>query len=279
MEHLAKNKVKDFLVTGEEFSLVLDSEIPEMLRTMPRPFPHELHKYYESSAYISHTDAERNFTEKIYQKVKKYNLAYKKKLLSRFSPTSVLDYGCGTGSFVAYLHTSGISAYGYEPHDNAINIAKQKLRNSLLTREEAFSKKYDIITLWHVLEHIPNYDLILSELKKCLTPGGRIIIAVPNYHSYDAKFYKNYWAAYDVPRHLWHFTSKSIQSIAKKFGTIIEYTMPMYFDAFYVSLLSEKYKGTNKVLAFLRAMLIGGVSNTKAIFSGQYSSIIYVLKL
>ncbi|MBV7441898.1 class I SAM-dependent methyltransferase [Weeksellaceae bacterium TAE3-ERU29] len=277
VEQLNKNKVKDFLVTGEEFSLVIDAEVPGMLKTTPKPFTNELSKYYDSKEYISHTDSNKTFIDSLYQKVKQYNLKYKKNIITKsFQPKNVLDYGCGTGSFVEYLNQNGIKAFGYEPNENALELAKNKIGDNLLNEDEVFAKKYDVITLWHVLEHIPNYDLILKSLIECLTPNGKLIIAIPNYKSYDAKFYKNYWAAYDVPRHLWHFSKESIKYIAKDFGMIIDNIKPMYFDAFYVSLLSEKYKGNNS-LGFLRAFMIGAYSNFRALFNNQYSSLIYVL--
>ena len=277
VEQLGKNKVKDFLVTGEEFSLVIDSEVPEMLKTMPKPFTNELSKYYDSKEYISHTDSKKTFLDTIYQKVKRYNLKYKKDIITKsFQPKTVLDYGCGTGSFVEYLNQNNINAFGYEPNEKALELAKNKIGKNLLNEDEVFTKKYDVITLWHVLEHIPNYDLILKSLIECLNPNGKLIIAVPNYKSYDAKFYKNYWAAYDVPRHLWHFSKKSIKYIANNFGMVIDKVKPMYFDAFYVSLLSEKYKGNNS-LGLIRAFIIGAYSNFRALFNNQYSSLIYIL--
>lgn len=277
VEQLKNNQVKDFLVTGEKFSLVIDDEVPGMLRTMPRPFSTELDKYYDSKEYISHTDGENSFFEILYQRVKKYNLAYKKNIVfSTQKPKTALDYGCGTGDFVELLLNNGVQAFGYEPNSNAVRLAKPKIGDNLLIESEVFTKKYDVITLWHVLEHIPNYDLILSELLKCLNPGGRIILALPNHKSYDAHFYKNYWAAYDVPRHLWHFSPTSIKYLAKKFGMIIEQVKPMYFDAFYVSLLSEKYK--QNTFGILRAPLVAMYSNFKAMFTKQYSSLIYVMK-
>ena len=125
VEQLGKNKVKDFLVTGEEFSLVIDSEVPEMLKTMPKPFTNELSKYYDSKEYISHTDSKKTFLDTIYQKVKRYNLKYKKDIITKsFQPKTVLDYGCGTGSFVEYLNQNNINAFGYEPNENALELAK-----------------------------------------------------------------------------------------------------------------------------------------------------------
>uniref|UniRef100_UPI0039A4582E class I SAM-dependent methyltransferase n=1 Tax=Ornithobacterium rhinotracheale TaxID=28251 RepID=UPI0039A4582E len=277
MERLKNNQVKDFLVTGEKFSLVVDDEVPGMLRTMPRPFPSELGKYYDSKEYISHTDGQNNLLEFLYRRVKKYNLSYKKNLaFEPQKPHKALDYGCGTGDFVHLLLQNQVQAFGYEPNEKASQLARHKIGKHLLSENEVFSQKYDLITLWHVLEHIPNYDLIFSELLKTLNPNGRIIVALPNHKSYDAQFYKNYWAAYDAPRHLWHFSPASVQFLAKKFGTIIERVCPMYFDAFYVSLLSEKYK--QNPLGIIRAPLVAAYSNLKAIFTKQYSSLIYVMR-
>jgi len=141
---------------------------------------------------------------------------------------------------------------------------------------EFANKQFDIITLWHVLEHVSDLDAQIKELKRLLKPKGYLIIAVPNYKSYDADHYKTFWAAYDVPRHLWHFSKNAIQSIFGKFNFILEKTLPMKFDSFYVSLLSEKYK-TGK-MNYLKAFRIGLRSNIKAKRTGEYSSLIYVLR-
>jgi len=135
---------------------------------------------------------------------------------------------------------------------------------------------FDVITLWHVLEHLPKLEEHISIFKKLLKPEGAIIIAVPNYKSYDAEYYKNYWAAYDVPRHLWHFSERSMSNLFSIEKMKVVKILPMKFDSFYVSLLSEKYKSGK--MNYLGALKIGWLSNFKAKKSGEYSSLIYVIQ-
>ena len=164
-------------------------------------------------------------------------------------------------------------------YQNKYNIYGENYNINLLPIEELFQlepAKYEVITLWHVLEHVPNLQEYISELKKLLKPNGVLIVAVPNFKSYDAEYYNEFWAAFDVPRHLWHFSKKSIDLLFSKHGMSVSKTLPMKFDSFYVSMLSEKYKtGKSNIL---RAFWIGLKSNIKAMSNNEYSSLIYVIK-
>lgn len=272
--------VKDFSISGETFDLIYDEEF-DFLETSPQPSKEKLPDYYKSEDYISHTDYKRNLFEKTYHSIKRVALKRKLKLIENYSSEgkSLLDFGCGTGDFLQVAKNNGWSVLGIEPNDLAREIANKKTSNSVFNSEYFFKQEnlsFDVITLWHVLEHLPNLKDHISVFKKLLKPNGTLIIAVPNYKSYDAKFYKNFWAAYDVPRHLWHFSKKSISQLVSYENMQIVKTFPMLFDAFYVSLLSEKYK-TGKMNPF-RAFLIGCLSNLKAIYSKEHSSIIYCVK-
>ncbi len=288
---------KDHTVSRETF-FILKDETLEILITSPKPNDEELSKYYESEDYISHTDSNKTFIDKIYQKAKNYAIKKKVKLIVSLSnqdkvenqkSKTVLDIGCGTGDFLAACNKSGFLVSGIEPNKNARVRAKSKL--GILTSKldvfddspeifntinELENKKFDVITMWHVLEHVPNLLEYINKLKELLNENGRLIIAVPNYKSYDANYYKHFWAAYDVPRHLWHFSQKSISLLFKKENMLIEKTIPMKLDSFYVSLLSEKYK--TKKSNYLKAFFIGLLSNFKAISTKEYSSLIYVIK-
>jgi len=273
---------QDFTVTNRKFDLVYNNEL-DMLETFPQPKVDELALYYESSAYISHTDAKISFTDKLYQAVKKFTLNKKLKLINSFETEhkSLLDVGCGTGDFLLNCRNNGWSVVGVEPNMNARNLAETKLsenNNSRIYSELGFinSEKFDVITLWHVLEHIPNLNEYISKLKLLLKPNGVLVVAVPNYKCYDAKYYSEFWAAYDVPRHLWHFSKKSIHLLFSKQKMVVAKIYPMIFDSFYVSLLSEKNKRgtTNLIVAFF----VGLVSNLKAFTTKEYSSLIYVIK-
>ncbi len=269
-----KLELKDYFLTQEDFVLKRNSEFG-FLETHPRPIEN-LDKYYESETYISHTDSRKNISEKIYQLIKTINIKKKFSMLSSPKPgTKILDYGCGVGDFLAFAQNKNLNILGVEPNLNAMKIAQNKVGKNLIVNYELknISEKFDVITLWHVLEHIPDLYEFIEELKKHLNPDGRILIAVPNHLSFDAKFYKKYWAAYDVPRHLWHFSPESMEALFNSFGMKIEKKYALWFDSFYVSFLSEKYKKTN--LGFLRAFIVAFISNINGIISGNYSSIVY----
>ena len=274
---IKKLDLKDYFLTGEKFEIYEDSET-EVLYTLPQPIEN-LGKYYESKNYISHTDGKKSIFERFYQMAKSINLNNKLELINKVSNgKNILDYGCGVGDFLEHLQKNGYDVLGMEPNDSARKIAQSKIGKEKVTSTELEhnDQKFDIITLWHVLEHIPNLNEIIQQLKNHLSENGRLIIAVPNHKSYDAEYYGKYWAAYDVPRHLWHFSASSMNKLFNNFGMKIESIHPMKLDSFYVSLLSEKYKG-NK-LGFINALRIGLKSNTQAKKTGQYSSLIYIIK-
>lgn len=272
---------KDHTVSGEDFGLFYNKRF-EMLVTIPQPSIDNLSSYYESEDYISHTDSSDSFLDKIYQGVKKYSINRKFRLLDK--PTGdiseekvVLDVGCGTGDFLAKCKNNYWNVVGIEPNLKARHIAENKVGESIYNDiSELTNEKFDCITMWHVLEHVPDLLTFIPLLKKLLKPGGTLIIAVPNYKSYDAVYYKQFWAAFDVPRHLWHFSKESIGLLFSREKMIVMNTKALIFDSFYVSLLSEKYKhGTSNMI---RAFFIGCFSNIKAMINGQYSSIIYMIK-
>jgi 2-polyprenyl-3-methyl-5-hydroxy-6-metoxy-1,4-benzoquinol methylase len=270
----------DYTVSNKKFDLKLNSDL-DMLETIPKPSIDELASYYESPEYISHTDSKKSIIDKVYQIVKKYTLNQKLKLLNSFNTASknLLDVGCGTGDFLAICNTNGWNVIGVEPSESAKKLALKKLDNTSKIHQNIFeleNERFDVITLWHVLEHVPELEAYILQLKKLLKPNGVLVVAVPNYKSFDAQYYKQFWAAYDVPRHLWHFSKKSIQMLFSKNQMRVTKILPMKFDAFYVSLLSEKYK-TGKS-NFLHTFYIGLKSNIKASKKMNYSSLIYVLK-
>ena len=273
-------KVKDHSVSGEVFELFLDEKF-QWLETKPRPDDDVLGSYYESEDYISHTDAKRNWFEKLYHFVRSINLKRKLKLIEDLSPSSkrLLDVGCGTGDFIHLAKNRGWSVAGIEPNEQARFIARSKNGEVIFDSSEwdkLADQKYDIISLWHVLEHLPDPTGALKQYLSALDKNGHLIIAVPNYKSFDASYYKSDWAAYDVPRHLWHFSKTSIKTLANEFGFELNSVHPMKFDAYYVCLLSEKYK--SGWMNFFNAFFVASRSNLKASRTGEYSSLIYVLK-
>ena len=273
-------QVKDHSVSGERFQLILNEEL-HMLETSPRPKDSELPKYYKSEDYISHTSSKRNLFELSYHLVRGITLKRKLKLINSFGfeEKKILDVGCGTGNFLEYVLKSGWKVIGVEPNDSARKIANSKTSNCVFEinkLSELKENSFDVITLWHVLEHLPKLEDHIALLIKLLKPNGKLIIAVPNYNSFDAKYYREFWAAYDVPRHLWHFSQTSMDKLFSKKAMLIEKTLPMKFDAYYVSMLSEKYK--KSFLGFLKGLLVGFKSNLKAKRTGEYSSLIYIIK-
>ncbi len=275
---------KDHLVSGEQFDLLLDDNL-DLLMTSPKPAFEDLGKYYESDAYISHTDAKISIVDKVYQLVKNYSLKQKLKLINSFNNENknLLDIGAGTGDFLKVCEDNGWEVTGIEPNTKAREMAVSKIANASLfesvedlKKEENVFLGYDVITLWHVLEHVPNLDETIFNLKKLLKPEGTLVVAVPNFKSYDAVYYKAFWAAYDVPRHLWHFSQTAIRRLFFFQSMEVQETLPMKFDAFYVSMLSEKNR--HKKNRFLNAFWIGLRSNLKAKRSKEYSSLIYVIR-
>ena len=270
-------KVKDHSVSGEEFELLLDEDL-QLLKTYPQPSLELLPNYYESEDYISHTDGQRTLFEKVYQFIKKKALNDKVKLIEYWhtGKGTVLDIGAGTGDFLLVAKSRGWKAVGMEPNSKAKTISKKKGICIVDNYSELEDHFFDVITMWHVLEHVPDVEHQVAELKRLLKPSGTIIIAVPNFKSYDAKYYKEFWAAYDVPRHLWHFSKTAIEKLFDKQNMNLEDIKPMWFDSFYVSLLSEKYKSGK--MNFISGFFIGLISNVSGLFKKEFSSHIYVLK-
>ena len=279
MENIQNNikiSTKDFLVSGESFNLLEDSK-RDMLITSPQPEAKDLPKYYESDSYISHTDSKKGLFASIYQNVRKYSLALKLRLIIslRGKEGSLLDIGAGTGDFLKLAKNNHWEAKGIEPNESAANIARQKGLEIKETIDALLGQKFDVVTLWHVLEHLPDLEITIEKIESLVKPGGTLIVAVPNFKSFDAKFYKNYWAAYDTPRHLWHFSKVAMGRIFSTSMKLIK-IKPMIFDSFYVSLLSEKYK-TGRSFS-IKALFVGLWSNLAGMNTKEYSSHIYCYK-
>jgi len=216
--------------------------------------------------------------EKFYHLVKSNALKNKVNLITNENPQkgNLLDIGAGTGDFLIQAKQAGWNCIGIEPNEKAKNIAVTKGVSFTNTLEELEDNSFDTITMWHVLEHVPDLENQIKTLKRLLKPNGTIIIAVPNFKSFDAKHYKSFWAAYDVPRHLWYFSKVSIQKLFNKEGLQLKKVKPMWFDSFYVCLLSEKYK-TGK-MNFITGFFYGFLSNCSGLLKKEYSSHIYVIK-
>ena len=251
--------------------------------TQSVPDQGDIGAYYQSEDYISHTDTSKGLINSLYHKVRKRTLAGKRDLVTSFTTGkqgSILDIGAGTGAFLNTMLLANWEVTGIEPDTKAREIAMERYNIGLKPSEELFElpgQSFDVITLWHVLEHVHDLHGYINKLKELLKPSGKIFIAVPNYTSYDEKVYKEYWAAYDVPRHLYHFSPQSVRELLRLHELKLHSVKPMWFDSFYVSMLSDKNKtGSNN---YIRAFLTGLTSNLKAVSNKERcSSLIYIIQ-
>jgi SAM-dependent methyltransferase len=238
--------------------------------------PEDLEKYYQSETYVSHSETKKGVINTLYHIAQKFNLNTKFQLCQGLAIEGLwADYGSGAGAFAHYSQQHGKSIKGFEPDAGARAASTLKGVHSLPVKKFPDGTSYACITLWHVVEHIPNFLTQLQLLSDALLPGGILVLAMPNHLSHDALRYKSHWAAYDLPRHLWHFTRKDVLRIAQTLDLKLESTQPMYLDSFYVSMLSESYKSGSK----LRGIWNGLLSNiNSAIGRHPYSSQIYILR-
>lgn len=269
-------KVKDHFLTQETFEII-PTEINGILKT--HPIPNNLEKYYESEKYISHNQDKGSLKEKIYKRFQKINLNFKRNILANelYKKAAVLDYGCGAGEFLKFIEED-FTTFGFEPNKTAREYTAKKLTSTTLIEdlEELENESLDAITLWHVFEHIEDQEVKLNKFYKKLKSNGLLIIAVPNHTSDDAQRYKKYWAAYDVPRHIYHFSKSGMKQMMNNKQWKIKYTRPLILDAFYISMLSEKYK--KSPIFWLKGFVFGAISNFKASKTGEFSSLIYVIE-
>lgn len=270
-------KIKDHFLSQEIFNIE-ETSIKGVLKTSP--IPQDIGKYYESKDYISHHQDSGSIKEKIYKFLQGFNLKYKKENLEKAisnKPISVLDYGCGAGEFVKFISDDFLT-FGYEPNEKARHFAQQKSPKTkfISSLDEIDNNSLDAITLWHAFEHIENQQEILELFKMKLKDDGKLIIAVPNYKSYDAQYYQEFWAAYDVPRHIFHFSQEGMYELMKQNHLRVEQVAPLLLDSFYISMLSEKYK--KNPFFWLFGGIHGAISNFKAVKTGEFSSLIYIVR-
>lgn len=275
-------RTKDYTVTGEEFE-IRKCKSCQFILTSPRPSSATIGKYYASDKYISHSGTSLTLFDKVYLSARNITLKWKHHLINKYSstPSSILDYGCGTGEFLNFQKKKGWDVTGVEPSEIARAKANILLGNKVYEHSDLLEKKsFNIITLWHVLEHVHELNPTIQKLKDLLSPEGHLIIAVPNPNSHDCHHYKNHWAGYDTPRHLWHFSQDTMKLLMKLNGLTIVETSPMKLDSYYVSLLSEGYKNPaqSKLESGIKAIIEGLKSNLAARKNNEYSSLIYVVK-
>ena len=252
-----------------------------MTLTNPRPIVETAGDYYQSLSYISHSSKSAGLIDRIYLIIRHFTIKWKYRLVNpHLNNKSLLDVGCGTGNFVAYCKSQGIDVAGVEPSAEARAKASENRISVYESLNQLPDIKYEVITLWHVLEHIYALDETIQKLKSKLSESGTIFIAVPNFESEDAKHYKSLWAGFDVPRHVWHFSKKIMEKLLEKHELKVVNEVPMKLDSYYVSLLSEKNGADGKlsIPSLIRALVNGFRSNRKGKQEMNYSSIIYMIQ-
>ncbi len=273
---------KDFTVTGETFTILECSDC-SLRFTQDVPDAASIGSYYKSEDYISHTDTSKGLINRIYKSVRQRTLVSKRKLIEKqtgLKKGKLADVGSGTGAFINEMKKHGWQVTGLEPDEDARKVARQLYGIQTAHTGEFYHLKtgdFDAVTLWHVLEHVHDLSGYIQQLKNILSPKGKLFIAVPNYTSLDASVYKEYWAAYDVPRHLYHFSPASMNVLMEQNELRIASCKPMWYDSFYVSLLSSKYKKghTNWIAAIWNGLR----SNLKALPNvKRCSSVVYIIE-
>lgn len=253
------------------------------LFTQDYPDEAEISTFYESEEYISHSDTSKGFSNRLYQSARSIMLGRKKVLIEKITllkKGKILDIGSGTGYFASTMKKEGWQVNGIEINEKARKFSVTNFGLDAYPPDkisEYESNSFDCITMWHVLEHFHNPDEYISEIKRLLKPGGVCVVALPNSNSYDAKYYRQFWAAWDVPRHLWHFEPSTFRIFTEKSGFTLENLKILPLDVFYISLLSERNKGSG--LAFINAITKALIFSLRSVFNRKRgSSIIYILK-
>ncbi len=270
-------ETQDFFLTNEIFTLL---HCEDCKLNYTNPIPSNLDKYYETTEYLSHDTKNNGIVGKVYNYLRSWNLKHKYKIVTKYiKKGKLLDIGCGTGELLYHFKSNGWAVKGVEPSNKARELAINNYKLDVLNLPQLKNltqEKFDVVSMWHVLEHVPDISNRLAIFSQLIKDDGIGIIAVPNFNAPDSKYYGKIWAALDVPRHLFHFTKESLRIILAKNNLKIIESHPMKLDAFYVSLLSEKY--LHHKLVWIRAAIRGLLSNIKAKKDNNYSSMIFVVK-
>lgn len=273
--------IKDHSISHQMFKLA-ECRHCGLRVTLSAPAESEIGPYYKSENYISHSDNKSGIINKLYHAVRNWMLGYKFRLCkSKSNHKTLLDVGSGTGYFPHYMKNKGFEVMGVEVDENARKFSLERFGLNIKTPEDLLDgrieQKFGLITLWHVLEHLYYPDKYIEAINQRLEDDGIILVAVPNYSSFDARFYKDYWAAYDVPRHLWHFTPLSMKYLMSRHGLEVIEKKHMPFDPIYNAMLSSGYR--KDFFPLMYGFIIGLISFFTGVFNvGKASSVIYVIK-
>ncbi|MEO8068000.1 MAG: class I SAM-dependent methyltransferase [Flavobacteriales bacterium] len=298
MEHVVQERLSvcpicgaaDLLPDGKVRDYHLSKEVFELVRclgcgfvfTNPRPTQEHIGLYYASENYISHSDMGASISDRLYRIARNRALRRKHRLVANYAATGrLLDVGCGTGSFLHFMIGRGYDMVGVEPSERARAVANQSHPGAAVATlsELERSATFDVITLWHVLEHLPELSTAFREFGALLRPTGHLFIAVPDRTSWDRKHYGEQWAAWDVPRHLSHFRPKDIANLLEQHGFKLVSTRRMWFDAPYICMLSERYRGRGPLVALALGIVKGSWSNLVAlVMGGSTSSSLYIAR-
>tara|TARA_B100001540_G_scaffold288736_1_gene284168 strand:- start:1761 stop:2654 length:894 start_codon:yes stop_codon:yes gene_type:complete len=286
---VCESKIFNFFIeckdhsTSKEIFKIVSCETCGFKFTNPRPEEKKIGKYYESENYISHTNKKSGFFNWLYQNIRKHTLSRKASLvlkLNKNKKINLLDFGCGTGDFLNQCKKLNMNVFGVEPSKKARNEALNsfKIKAEEKTDLKGYEKNlFDTITLWHVLEHLYPLEETIKNLHRTMKNDGHLLVAVPNISSWESAYYNSFWAAWDVPIHLWHFTPSTLTRLFEKHGFVVIKKKPMLFDSFYISILSEEYKTGSK--NYIKASIIGLISNIIGIITSKgTSSVLYILK-
>lgn len=274
-------QAKDYTVSNEMFA-IWECHDCSLRFTQDIPDENSIARYYQSSDYISHSDNATGPVNQLYKIARKFTLRNKRKLITNYTSgklnKKLLDIGAGTGAFASEMQQSGWAVTGLEPDDKARKEALNKHGISLFEPSQLFHQpeaSFSAVTMWHVLEHVHQLHQYLATIGRLLQAEGKLFIAVPNYTCNDCSYYQSQWAAYDVPRHLYHFSPQSMQALLQQHQLRLQEIKPMHLDAFYIALLSEKYKtGKTRWIPAawqgLRTLVAAGSAANKA------SSLLYI---
>lgn len=193
----------------------------------PRPTPEEMMSHYPSNyePFDLHPDDERS--SRLERIAVNYGLSKRRGLILRYRKSGrILDVGCATGLFLHVMNMdANWDAHGVEPNNYAATIAQERyglnVHHGTLEQAQYPARSFDVVTLWDVLEHVHDPAATLDEIHRILKSDGLLILRVPNGISRDAGLFKETWAGWDPPRHLYVFTPDTLTKLLAKQGYAI----------------------------------------------------------